>query len=255
MSHSSSQISQRARLRVVALVLAIVAGGCAAPAAGPMPPAGPVKRVGLVSLIGDRVQWSHFAASSLDNRSASITATDWGLDAAAASAAQRGLPSGIEAVTLTPTPRLRAAVNQPLTLEGWYGTGNAAIVIPALGPMVAGQNLDVVIVLRRVLGDNDTATPTRTNGVGIVSRADPPDQASAYLWIVAFAYDLRAQRGIAEVAIRAGGAAPGGRMLQFNVLPSDLAEALRVRRAPLREVFVSMIDEYVPPAVKQLGLQ
>ncbi|MEP7329480.1 MAG: hypothetical protein ABI777_09730 [Betaproteobacteria bacterium] len=244
---------QRARLRVLALVLAFVAGGCAAP--GPMPPVGPVKRVGIVSLIGDRVQWSYFAASTLDNRSASITAADWGLDAAAASAAQRGLAAGIDSVMLTPTPRLRAAVNQPLTLEGWYGTGNAAIVIPALTPVVEGKNLDVVIVLRRVLGDNDTASVTRTNGVGVTSRFDPPGRADAYLWVVAFAYDLRAQRGIAEAPVRAGGPAPGGRTLPLVALPSDLTAALQGQRTPLRDALVSMFDEYLPPAVKQLGLR
>jgi hypothetical protein len=210
--------------------------------------------VGIVSLIGDRVQWSYFGRSSLDNRAASTPAADWGLDAAAASAAARGLAPHMVAVTLTPTPRLRAAVNQPLNLEAWYGTGNASIVMPALRPVVAEHNLDVVIVLRRASGDNDTATATRVNGLGVTSREDAPGEANAYLWIVAFAYDLRAQRGIGEVAISAGGPAAGGRTLRLNALPSDLAAALR-QQAPLREAFVAMFDQYLPPAVRQLGLQ
>jgi hypothetical protein len=220
-----------------------------------MPPVAPVQRVGIVSLIGDRVQWSYFGISTLNNRAASITAADWGLDAAAASAAARGLAPGMTTVTLNATPRLRSAVNQPLTLEAWYGTGNAAIVMRALAPVVADKNLDVVIVLRRASGDDDTATATRSNGVGVTSRGNAPGEANAYLWIVAFAYDLRAQRGIAEVAIRAGGPGPGGRMLRLEAEPSDLAAALQQHRAPLRDAFVGMFDEYLPPAVKQLGLQ
>ena len=255
MNPVSMKPSLRARRGALALLLTLLAGGCAAPVAGPMPPAGPVQRVGIVSLIGDRVQWSYFGQSSLDNRAASITAADWGLDAAAASAAARGLAPGMAAVTLNATPRLRSAVNQPLTLEAWYGTGNAAIVMPALAPVVAGQNLDVVIVLRRAFGDNDTASATRNNGVGVTSRGGAPGEANAYLWVVAFAYDLRAQRGIAEVAIRAGGPAPGGRTLRLDALPSDLAAALQAHRAPLRDALVGMFDEFLPPAVKQLGLQ
>lgn len=240
---------------VLALTLALLAGGCAAPASGPRPPVAPVQRVGVVSLLGDRVQWSYFGQSSLDNRAASVTAADWGLDAAATRAASRGLAPGMAVVTLTPTPRLRAAVNQPLTLEGWYGTGNAAIVMPALAPLVAGQNLDVVIVLRRANGDNDTATAERSNGVGVTSRGVVPGEANAYLWMVAFAYDLRAQRGISEVAISAGGPRPGGRTLPLTALPSDLAAALQAHRAPLADALVGMFDEYLPSAIKQLGLQ
>lgn len=243
------------RRGALALMLAWLAGGCATPASGPLPPVAPVQRVGIVSLIGDRVQWSYFGQSSLDNRAATVPAADWGLDAAAARAAARGLAPGMAVVTLTPTPRLRAAVNQPLTLQSWYGTGNAAIVMPALAPVVAGQNLDVVIVLRRANGDNDTATAERSNGVGVTSRGGAPDEANAYLWIVAFAYDLRAQRGIGEVAISAGGPMPGGRTLRLAALPSDLAAALQAHRAPLVDAFVGMFDEYLPPAVKQLGLQ
>lgn len=247
--------SRHLRRAALAFVLVLLAGGCATPAPGPMPPVAPVQRVGIVSLIGDRVQWSYFGQSSLDNRAASVTAADWGLDAAAARAAARGLAPGMAVVTLTPTPRLRAAVNQPLTLEGWYGTGNAGIVMPALAPVVAGQNLDVVIVLRRANGDNDTATAERSNGVGVTSRGGAPDAANAYLWIVAFAYDLRARRGISEVAVSAGSPGPGGRTLRLAALPSDLAAALQAHRAPLTDAFVGMFDEYLPPAVKQLGLQ
>ncbi len=255
MTHEGTALPQRTRLRVLALLFAVVAGGCATPASGPMPPVAPVKRVGIVSLIGDRVQWSYFGAAFFDNRAASIVTDDWGLDAAAVAAAQRGLPAGITSVALTPTRRLRVAVNQPLTLEGWYGTGNAGIVMPALAPVIAGQDLDVVIVLRRASGDDDTATATRVNGVGVSSRADAPGQATTYLWVVAFAYDLRAQRGISEVAIRAGGPAPGGRTLPLQALPSDLTAALQAHRAPLRDAFVGMFDEFLPAAVKQLGLQ
>ena len=104
-------------------------------------------------------------------------------------------------------------------------------------------------------GDDDTATATRVNGVGVTSRADAPRQATAYVWIVAFAYDLRAQRGISEVAIRAGGPAPGGRALPVQALPSDLAAALQGQRAPVRDAFIGMFDEFLPPAIKQLGLQ
>lgn len=255
MTLDDHSLPQRTRRHALALLFALAVGGCATPASGPMPPVAPVKRVGIVSLVGDRVQWSYFGAAFFDNRAASIVADDWGLDAAAIAAAQRGLPAGITAVALTPTRRLRVAVNQPLTLEGWYGTGNAGIVMPALAPVIAGQNLDVVIILRRASGDDDTATATRVNGVGVTSRADAPGQATAYLWVVAFAYDLRAQRGISEAAIRVGGPAPGGRTLPLQALPSDLTAALQGQRAPLREAFIGMFDQHLPPAVKQLGLQ
>ncbi len=250
--------SLRRRRGALMFLMILLTGGCATPAPGPMPPVTPVAavhRVGIVSLIGDRVQWSYFGNSSWENRAASITAADWGLDATAASAAARGLAPGITAVTLQATPPVRAAVNQPLTLAAWYGTGNAAIVLRALAPVVADQNLDVVIVLRRASGDDDTATATRSNGVGVTSRGSAPGEANAYLWIVAFAYDLRAQRAIAETAVRAGGPAPGGRMLRLEAEPSALAAALQQHRAPLRDAFVGMLDEYLPPAVKQLGLQ
>lgn len=56
-------------------------------------------------------------------------------------------------------------------------------------------------------------------------------------------------------ATPAAGPRPGGRTLQLAALPSDLAAALQAQRTPLTDAFVGMFDEYLPPAVKQLGLQ
>lgn len=75
---------------------------------------------------------------------------------------------------------------------------------------------------------------------------------------------LRLRRGALAVvlALLAGGCAtpapgprPGGRALRLAALPSDLATALQAHRAPLTDTFVGMFDKYLPPAVKQLGLQ
>lgn len=241
------------RAGMLAALATVAAGLLAACATPPPPPApvAPVKRVGVVSLIGDRVQWSHFGRASWDNRNASVTAADWGLDAVAAQAVTRALAPRIATVTLTPTPALRSAVNQPLDLSGWYGQGNARIVIPALAPVVAGHNLDAVVVLRRSFGDNDSAGPNRVNGVGVTSRGA---DANAYLWAVVFAYDLRTERMISETQIRAGGPAPYGRVLRLDYQPDNLAGALAAHRDAIRGALVGLLDEFVPPATAELGL-
>lgn len=53
-------LSLRLHRGALMLLMILVAGGCATPASGPMPPLAPVQRVGIVSLIGDRVQWNYF---------------------------------------------------------------------------------------------------------------------------------------------------------------------------------------------------
>lgn len=241
-------------LAAVAILVASFLTACATPApsaSAPAEPVAPVKRAGVVSLIGDRVQWSHFAQLPWDNRSASVTAGDWGLDATAAQAVQRALAPRITTVVLTPTRALRSAVNQPLDLAPWYGQGNARVVIPALAPIVAGQDLDVVVVLRRPFGDDDSARATRVNGVGVTSRGT---DANAYLWALVFAFDLRTNRVISEAEIRVGGPAPNGRTLRLDYQPNDLAGALNTHRDAIRGALVSLLDEYVPAATAQLGL-
>jgi hypothetical protein len=164
---------------------------------------------------------------------------------------QRALAPRITTVVLTPTTALRSAVNQPLDLAPWYGQGNARLVIPALAPIVAGQDLDVVVIVRRTFGDDDSVRANRANGVGVISRGT---DANAYLWALVFAFDLRTNRVISEAQIRAGGPAANGRPLRLDFQPDDLAGALNAHRAVTRSALVSLIDEYVPAATMQLGL-
>lgn len=211
-----------------------------------------LRRVGVVSIMGDEVHGAFRGTTAFGNREHADIAPDFAIDQVAEQAATRRLASaGIQA---RPLPSARATLKQnppPASygLDVAFTKEKEARASALVRQICAANNVDGLAIIKPgVFGPNDL-TPVRMEGVGR-SGANVFGMKSHGVFTIlnVLVYDRAGTR------LTIGGSWPGGEQIEEFGWRERLADYPPAERAVIREKIQAALDKNVSGQLERVGL-